>query len=105
MNAKKRYDKKVRLTRILLVDYLVLKQMSQLAGVSMAQALHRLIEHQAQLPLMTRVATQPALGVSIPIPLRAAAQPTLRVRPQPTMATNGSKIAAFRIRPKGARND
>jgi len=52
MRKKANYDKKVRLTRILLSDYLVLKRVSQVAGVSMAEALHQLIEHQAQLPMI-----------------------------------------------------
>ncbi len=51
MKKQRNYDKKVKLTRVLLGDYLVLKRISQVAGVSMAEALHRLIEHQAQLPL------------------------------------------------------
>jgi len=63
----------------------------------MAQALHRLIEHQAQLPLMTRIATKPAF--------QASAQPIFRVRAQPTIATNGSKVTAFRIKTKGVRRE
>jgi len=100
MNAKKRYDKKVRLTRILLSDYLVLKRMSQVAGVSMAVALHRLIEHIAQLPLpkpepVVVPKSQPTFQVSAPV--------ALRVKSQPTIATNGHKAVAFRIKPKGVR--
>ena len=56
MKRQKNYDKKVKQTRILLNDYLALKQMSQVAGVSMAEALHRLIEHQAQLPMLDMAA-------------------------------------------------
>lgn len=51
MKKQRNYDKKERNTRIHLADYLVLKRISQAAGVSMAEALHRLIEYQAQLPL------------------------------------------------------
>lgn len=66
MNAsKKRYDSKHKLTRIHLSDYVILKQISQAAGVSMADALHRLIEHQAQLPLPEfQVTGVPAVGVT-----------------------------------------
>lgn len=51
MKKQRNYDKKVRNTRIHLADYLILKRISQAASVSMADALHKLIEHQAQLPL------------------------------------------------------
>jgi len=100
MNAKKRYDKKVRLTRILLSDYLLLKGFAQKAGVSMAVALHRLIEHVAQLPLpkpepVVVPKSQPTFQVSAPV--------ALRIRSQPTIATNGGGFAAFRIKPKGVR--
>lgn len=96
MNAKKRYDSKWKVTRILLADYLVLKRISQAAGVSMAEALHKLIEHQAQLPLPDfRVTGKPAFQVT--------GMPVVRVAPVTTIATNGSKAAAFRIKTKGAR--
>lgn len=58
-NAKKRYDSKEKNTRIHLADWLLLKSIAQAAGVSMAEALHRLIEHQAQLPLPAPVFFKP----------------------------------------------
>ncbi len=97
--SKQRYDSKYKVTRINLGDYLALKRMSQAAGVSMAEALHRLIEHQAQLPLldmalkpMSAIATQPGLSV-----ITAKPMPAFRSAPVTAIATNGSKIAAFRI--------
>ncbi|MBA7667558.1 hypothetical protein ES703_75652 [subsurface metagenome] len=105
--AKKRYDSKYKVTRINLSDYLALKRMSLVAGVSMSEALHRLIEHQAQLPLldmaaqpMSAIATQPGLSV-----ITAKPMPAFRSAPVAAIATNGSKGAAFRIKPKGARYD
>ena len=94
----KGYDKKVKLTRILLADYLALKRISQLAGVSMAEALHRLIEHQAQLPLLD----MRAKPVSI---LATKSMPAIRIAPVTAMATNGSKVTAFRIKPGRVRYD
>jgi len=103
--SKKRYDSKYKVTRIHLGDYLALKRISQAADVSMAEALHRLIEHQAQLPLldmavspMPAIATQPGLSV-----ITAKSMPAFRSAPVTAIATNGSKSAAFRIKPKGAR--
>ena len=79
-----------------MADYLVLKGISQATGVSMSEVLHRLIEHQAQLPLMSRIA-RPALAM--------VTEPGLvtMVSPSSSIATNGSKVAAFRITPKGVR--
>jgi len=106
-NSKARYDKRVKVTRILLSDYLALKQISQAAGVSMPEALHRLIEHQAQLPLMDRlvrpmsaITTQSGLSV-----ITAKSVPVSQFAPVTTIATNGSKGAAFRIQPGRVRND
>jgi len=109
---KKTFDKSHKVTRILLSDYLVLKRMSQLAGTSMAEALHRLIEHQAQLPMLDMaVKPMPAIGVTgkpairvtgMPA-VRVTGMPAVRVAPVTTIATNGSKGAAFRIKSKGAR--
>ncbi|GAI01407.1 unnamed protein product, partial [marine sediment metagenome] len=70
---------------------------------------HRLIEHQAQLPLPElRVTGKPAIQVT--------GKPTLRIAPVTTpvalrhklpvsIATNGSKMPAFRIQPKGVSYD
>lgn len=108
MKRQKNYDKRVKLTRILLSDYLALKAISQTAGISMAEALHRLIEHQAQLPLLDRIARpMPVAHVTgVPMPaFRVAAMPAVRITPATTIATNGHKAVAFRIKPKGARYD
>ena len=44
----KNYDKKVKQTRILLSDYLLLKSFAQNAGVSMSEALHMIIVARAE---------------------------------------------------------
>ncbi len=98
MKKQKNYDKKVKQTRILLSDYLVLKRISQAAGVSMSEALHRLIEHQAQLPLPElRVTGVPAFQVT--------SLPQIAVTPVLAIATNGSKSTAFRIKSRGVRRE
>lgn len=94
MKKKRNYDKKVKLTRILLADYLALKALSQKAGISMAEALHKLI---AQQPLPKPVTVTPR--IQIPMLVGATAYQT---RPQIAIATNGS-AAAFRIKPKEVR--
>ena len=92
--SKKRYDSKYKVTRIHLGDYLALKRISQVAGVSMAEALHRLIEHQAQLPMLNRLAKPIPVIVAKPIPV-------LSVASQPVITTNGHKTGIFVIKPKG----
>jgi len=76
MRKQRNYDKRVRLTRVLLNDYLVLKSMSVQAGISMAEALHKLI---------TR-------------PIRSS------TRSSTAIATDGGRVAAFRIKPGGIRH-
>ncbi len=92
--AKQRYDSKYKVTRINLSDYLALKRISQVAGVSMSEALHRLIEHQAQLPLLDRLA-KPVPGIVV------KPMPVFRATPQPVIAVNGHKAGVFVIKPKG----
>jgi len=94
MKKQRNYDKRVKNTRILLSDWLILKRMSQVSGISMSEALHRLIEHQAQLPMIDRLAR--------PIPVIVTkSMPTFRVSPQPVLAVNGHKAGVFVIKPKG----
>ena len=118
MKKQRNYDKRVKNTRILLSDWLILKRMSQVAGVSMSEALHRLIEHQAQLPLLDmEIKPAPAAQVTgIPTPafrvgvhkpmsiiMAEAVTPAYQVSSKSVIATNGSKGAAFRIKTKGVR--
>jgi len=69
MKRKKNYDKKVKLTRILLSDYLVLKELSQRAGVSMADALHKIITRQEdKMPISPAQIHMPVtMAESIPV--------------------------------------
>ncbi|MBA7689082.1 hypothetical protein ES703_97580 [subsurface metagenome] len=105
--AKKRYDSKYKVTRIHLGDYLALKRISQLAGTSMAEALHRLIEHQAQLPLFDRIARpvsviatqpQPFIAARVPvIPNAAARIKSTNVKLRVTVAKGGSSNGAKQV--------
>lgn len=98
MKKKRNYDKKVKLTRILLADYLVLKGYAQQAGVSMAEALHTIITRDWALARsVTKPVSQPAFRVTAPV--------ALRHKPPISIATNGSKMPAFRIKVKGVRYD
>lgn len=69
MNARQRYDKKSKLTRILLSDYLLLKELSQVAGVSMADALHDLItgqDHKTPVPA-SQIPMPVTMAMSTPV--------------------------------------
>jgi len=95
----KNYDKKVKQTRILLSDYLALKQISQLAGISMAEALHKLITKEPlEAPIHPAQILMPVtMAQSIPVTT------AYRATPITAIATNGDKGVSFRIRPRGAR--
>ncbi|MBA7711970.1 hypothetical protein ES703_120938 [subsurface metagenome] len=95
MKKKRNYDKKVKLTRILLEDYLVLKGYAQRAGVSMSEALHTIITRDWAVSHKGQPVAQPALSVTTPI--------ALRHRLSPVIATNGNKAVAFGIKTKGVR--
>lgn len=98
MKKQRNYDKKVKLTRILLSDYLLLKNFSNKAGLSMAEALHKLVTGLAS------KAEPVAEPIAEPIPdLRVTMPVAIRVRLQPTFATNGSKVAADRIKLGGVK--
>lgn len=70
MKRQKNYDKKVKLTRILLSDYLLLKEFAQRAGVSMSEALHKIItreDHKAPVaPTQTRLPIE-TIALSTPV--------------------------------------
>lgn len=98
MKKQHNYDKRVKNTRIHLADWQFLKKFSIGAGVSMADALHQLIigvKPKAE-PVAERV-TEPIPVSRVKIPV------AIRVRLQPTFATNGSKVATDRIKLGGVR--
>ncbi|MBA7552728.1 hypothetical protein ES705_45300 [subsurface metagenome] len=86
MNAKERYDKKVKTTRVFLADYLALKRISQVAGVSMAEALHELIIRQEHKP-EPELEQMPMIPVTV---ARSAPVATARRRSTP-VTTNFSR--------------
>ncbi len=95
MKKQKNYDKKVKQTRILLSDYLLLKGFARSTGVSMSEALHKLIVGLKPGPgPVTQPVSQSVLGLT----------PSVALRHKPSVsaiATNGSKGAAFRIKVGG----
>ena len=106
--AKKRYDSKYKVTRIWLADYQLLKQFSIGAGVSMAEALHKLItreDHKEPVsPAQIRMPVTMAELIPVTTAYKVKSPVALPYRPQPVLATNGHKGVAFRIKPKGVRN-
>ncbi|MBA7716357.1 hypothetical protein ES703_125428 [subsurface metagenome] len=61
----KNYDKKVKQTRILLADYLVLKGIAQRTGQSMSEALHTIITRDWA---MAR-SVKSVISAKIPVPV------------------------------------
>ena len=105
----KGYEKKYKVTRISLADYLFVKQFSIGAGVSMSEALHQLIirdKPKAEPVSPAQIHMPVTMAESIPVTTayKVTAPVAIPYRPQPVLATNGSKSVAFRIKPKGVRN-
>ncbi len=89
------YDKRVKQTRIFLDEYYVVRGISRQAGISMAEALHRL--------LVGRIPE--AKPISLPALRIPVARVALRYASQPAIVANGSKGTAFGIESKGVRYD
>jgi len=101
----KAYEKKVKLTRILLEDYLKLKGLAQMTGQSMAEALHTIITRDwAAARSVTKPVSQPAFPVTAPVAMRHKPPVALRHKPPVSIATNGNKAVVFRIKTKGVRH-
>jgi len=99
----KGYDKKCKVTRIFLADYLLLKGYAQKAGVSMAEALHTIITKDwAMAKRKTRPVAEPVAVATKPTFIaRVKAPVALRARPEPILTINGNKAGLFVIKPKG----
>ena len=95
--AKRKYPSELntRTVRVNIGDWQWLNSLSQSLGVTVAEAFHKVVtgqdhkaEPQRQIPLLDfRIVAPVAKGYRL----------------QPTIATNGSKIAAFRIKTKGVK--
>ncbi|MBA7706024.1 hypothetical protein ES703_114869 [subsurface metagenome] len=96
MRKQRNYDKRVRLTRVLLNDYLVLKSMSVQAGISMAEALHKLITRQLE-PSSEEI--MPLLAYLTRGITKGSAKGSTAI------ATDGGRVAAFRIKHGGIRHE
>ncbi len=81
----KGYEKKCKVTRIFLADYLLLKEFSQKAGVSMSEALHKIITRQdlkaPVAPTQTRLPIE-LIALSTPVTI-AKSMPVTRARSTP----------------------
>ncbi|GAI61103.1 unnamed protein product [marine sediment metagenome] len=95
MKKQKNYDKKVKQTRIILADYLLLKSLAQNAGVSMSEALHKIITRDWAMAHKDKPVTKPTFIAKVKAPV------ALRIRSQPILTTNGHKAGVFVTKPKG----
>lgn len=108
--SKARYDSKWKVTRILLSDYLLLKDLSQSSGVPMAEALHLALGRVWEFNTVSMPVKAMARSMPIQRVTMARSTPALTARPMPTrigvmtptsIAVNGSKSATIAIKPKG----
>ena len=94
----KNYDRRVRNTRILLADYIIIKGFSQRTGLSMAEAIHKLLSRQF---LEAKPRARPVAQPTFRVPVARVALRMRRQVERPVLVTNGHKAGVFVIKPKG----
>ncbi len=95
----KNYDKRVRQTRILLSDYLLLKGFAQKAGVSMSEALHDILTRRP-LPKLAKqapVTIEPSAQISAPVFFKPKAVSGAIVAFKPKAVT-GNGVAHIKLK-------
>jgi len=100
--AKRKYPSELnsRTVRVNIGDWQMLLTLAQTLETTVAEAFHRLITETARLKARSVSKSQiPMTAFEVTGPV------ALRLRPKPTIATNGNKAVVFRIQPKGARYD
>jgi len=101
-------DLNTRLLRANVDTYLIVKGLSRQLNIPMADALDKLItgqDHKAPIsPAQIRMPVTMAESIPVTTAYKVTAPVAIPYRPQPVLATNGSKSVAFRIKPKGVRN-
>jgi len=97
--AKRKYPSELntRTVRVNIGDWHLLMELARQHDTTVAKVLHLAIIGQAR---QNQVTVTPR--TQIPMALGTTAY---RATPKTVMATNGSKAAAFRIKPKGAKYD
>ncbi|MBA7553297.1 hypothetical protein ES705_45887 [subsurface metagenome] len=102
--AKRKYPSELntRTVRVNIGDWHWLNSLSQKLGITVAETFHKIVTRQSTEPVAKAIVVPRS---QIPMPaFRATTLVTLPVKPQSIIATNGSKAAAFRIKPKGVRH-
>jgi len=98
--TRKKYPSELntKTVRLNIGDWQVLNEISRSHNITFAEAFHQ---------LMTELSKEPAAVTSkaqIPMPVfRIPSKLAVKVSPVISIATNGSKGVAFRIKPRGAR--
>ena len=100
MNAsKKRYDSKYKVTRIWLADYQLLKELSQRAGISMAECLHKLIvkqaEPKAEVPMPIFFKPKAVSEPIVAFVPKAVSEPIVAFKPK---AVSGNGVAHIKLK-------
>ena len=101
--TRKRYPSEIntKTVRLNVGDWQVLNEISRSHNITFAEAFHRFVTEISK--------REPAAVTSkaqIPMPVfRVPGMPVVKVSPVTSIATNGSKAAAFRIKSKGVKYD
>ncbi|MBA7552713.1 hypothetical protein ES705_45285 [subsurface metagenome] len=105
--SQARYDKKSKMCRIYLADYLAIKAVSQGAGITMAEALHKLVvgklkpEPEPEPVIAAR--SMPVIAARSTPVIAARSTPVIAVRSTPVIAVNGNNAGVIVIKPRGGK--
>ena len=111
--ARRKYPSELntRIIRVNIGDWHLLIELARQHDTTVAKVLHLAITKQAERELVVTPKIQIPMALDtafqvMPQPtITVSPELTIAVTPQSKIATNGSKGAAFRISPKGARYD
>jgi len=102
--AKRKYPSELntRTVRVNIGDWQWLNSLAQNLDITVAQAFHKVITGQDH----NQEPKAPIQRAQMPMPVfQVTGKPIVPIIPTTAIAINGSKAAAFKIKPKGARYD
>ncbi len=104
--AKRKYPSELntRTVRVNIGDWHLLMELARQHDTTVAKVLHLAITHQASRDEVVTPRTQIPMALGTPA-YRAIPITAYRAKPTTVIATNGNKVVAFRIKPKGVRYD
>ncbi|MBA7587395.1 hypothetical protein ES708_29424 [subsurface metagenome] len=96
----KGYEIKHKVTRVFLADYQLLKQFSQRAGISMAEALHKLIAGKPKPEAVDALYSVAVRSMSV---IATRATPVIATKSTPVTVADSHKAGVIVVKPRGGK--